>query len=133
IAALANIPATFLLFWALFELGAYFASEAAAKWACVLMLLTPYLMWMSRETIVDYWLSGWTAVAWVLLIRTRGFESRRWSRLFGIACGLGLLTKWLFPGLIAIPFLLLSTRHRIWKDAERLVNAVQSVMLAAGI
>jgi 4-amino-4-deoxy-L-arabinose transferase-like glycosyltransferase len=133
IATLANIPATFLLFWALFELGVYFTSEAAAKWACILMLLTPYLMWMSRETILDYWLSAWTAVAWVLLIWADGFESRRWSRVFGVSCGLGLLTKWLFPGFIAIPFLLVALRARIWKNAERLVNAAQSILLAAAI
>jgi 4-amino-4-deoxy-L-arabinose transferase-like glycosyltransferase len=133
IASLANVPATFLLFWALFELGIYFTSAAAARWACILMLLTPYLIWMSRETILDYWLSAWVATAWVMLIRTDGFQSRSWSRFFGLVCALGLLTKWLFAGFLAIPFLVVSIRHRIWKDSERLVNAAQSLMIAAAI
>src|SRR5262249_2906364 len=110
VATLANIPATLLLVWALFELGIYFTSAAAARWACILMLLTPYLLWMSRETILDYWLSAWTAAAWVFLIKTDGFHSRGWSRCFGLVCALGLLTKWLFGGFIAIPFLIISIR-----------------------
>jgi hypothetical protein len=133
VATLANLPATFLLVWALFELGSYFASATVARWACILLLLTPYAMWMSRETILDYWLSAWTAAAWVFLIKTNGFQSRAWSRWFGVVCAFGLLTKWLFAGFIAIPFLVISMRHRIWKDEERLVNAAQSAMLAAGI
>jgi len=133
VAALANIPATFLLFWALSELAAYFTSVAAARWACVLMLLTPYLIWMSRETILDYWLSAGVATAWVILIRTDGFHSRGWSRLFGLVSALGMVTKWLFAGFMAIPFLFIAMRHRIWKDEERLVNAAQSLILAAAI
>jgi len=131
IATLANLPATFLLFWSLLQLGRYFTSAAAARWACVLMLLTPYLIWMSRETILDYWLSAWVAAAWVGLIRTEGFKSRFWSRVFGLLSACGLLSKWLFAGFMAIPFLTIAVRHRIWKDGERLTNGVQSLMLAA--
>lgn len=133
IAAFANLPATFLLFWSVLELGRYFTSGASARWALILTLLTPYLIWMSRETILDYWLSAWVAVAWVILIRTDGFKSRFWSRVFGLVCAFGLLTKWLFAGFMAVPFLLIAVRHRIWKEEEHLVNAVQSLMLAAAI
>jgi hypothetical protein len=131
IATLANLPASLVLFWALFELALYFTSAAVARWACVLMLLTPYLIWMSRETILDYWLSAWVAAAWIILIRTDGFQSRASSRLFGLVCALGLLTKWLFPGFMAIPFVVVAIRHRIWKDEKRLVNAAQALVLAA--
>jgi 4-amino-4-deoxy-L-arabinose transferase-like glycosyltransferase len=133
IATLANLPATFLLFWSLLELGRYFTSPASARWALILMLLTPYLIWMSRETILDYWLSAWVAAAWVILLRTDGFESPFWSRVFGLVCACGLLTKWLFAGFLAVPFLVIAVRHRIWKEEERLINAAQSLMLAAAI
>jgi 4-amino-4-deoxy-L-arabinose transferase-like glycosyltransferase len=133
IAPLVNFPATFLLFWSLFELGRYFVSAAAAKWACILMLLTPYLIWLSRETILDYWLSAWVAAAWVCLIRTNGFESRTWARLFGVVSACGLLTKWLFAGFMAFPFLYVALRHRIWKDGKRLISAAESLILASAI
>lgn len=133
IATLANLPATFLLFWSLLQMGRYFTSATAARWACVLMLLTPYLIWMSRETILDYWLSAWVAAALVALIRTKGFESRFWSRVFGLVSACGLLTKWLFVGFIAFPVLVVAIRDRIWKDEERLINGAQSLMLGAAI
>ena len=133
VATLANLPASLVLFWALFELSLYFTSAAAARWACLLMLLTPYLIWMSRETVLDYWLSAWLAAAWMILIRTDGFGSRGWSRVFGLACALGLLTKWLFAGFMAIPFAAVAIRYRIWKDEERLVNASQAFLLAASV
>src|SRR5262249_48885413 len=124
IAAFVNLPATFLLFWSLYELSRYFASAAAARWTCVLTLLIPYLIWMSRETILDYWLSAWVTTAWMLLVKTDGFKSKPASRWLGIACGLGLLTKWLFAGFMAVPALWVAIRHRIWTDAKRLRSAV---------
>jgi 4-amino-4-deoxy-L-arabinose transferase-like glycosyltransferase len=133
IATLANLGATFVLFWALMQLGRYFISATAARWACVLMLLTPYLVWMSRETILDYWLSAWIAAAWVFLIWSDGFESPFWSRVFGLVSAFGLLTKWLFAGFMAAPFLLLAIRHRIWKHEHRLAHALQSMMIAAAV
>jgi 4-amino-4-deoxy-L-arabinose transferase-like glycosyltransferase len=133
VAALANLPATFLLLWSLFELGCYIATPAAAQWTCVLMLLTPYLMWMSRETILDYWLSAWVVCAWAILVRTDGFESSSWSRLFGLVCAAGLLTKWLFAGFVAAPLLLVALRHRIWKDKRRLWHATQALILAGAV
>ena len=133
IAALANLPATFLLLWSVFELGRYFVSSAAARWACILTLLTPYLIWMSRETILDYWLSALVAAAWVILVRTNSFESRFWSRVFGLVSACGLLTKWLFAGFMAAPFLFVTVRHRIWKDQRRLTQAAEALMLAGAI
>lgn len=131
VASLANLPATFLLLWSVFELGRYFASSAAARWACVLTLLIPYLIWMSRETILDYWLSAWVAFAWVILLRTRGFESRSWSRVFGLVCGFGLLTKWTFAGFVAGPLLYTAMRNRIWNEKRRLTHAFETLILTA--
>jgi hypothetical protein len=130
IAALANIPATFLLLWSIFELGTYLGTAAGARWACILMLFTPYLMWMSRETILDYWLSAWVACAMAVLVKTDGFRSPGASRTFGLICAAGLLTKWLFAGFIAAPFALIAVRHGIWRDRRRLWNAAQALILA---
>ncbi len=129
VAAFVNLPATFLLLWATFELGRCFASAEDARWTCVLTLLTPYLIWMSRETILDYWLTAWVATAWMVLIKTDGFDSRRESRRFGIVCGLGLLTKWLFAGFMLVPFLWIVVRHRIWRSTARIRSVAEALLL----
>jgi 4-amino-4-deoxy-L-arabinose transferase-like glycosyltransferase len=105
IAVLANIPATLLLFWSLYALALDLAGERAARWACVLSVLTPYLIWMSRETVLDYWLSAWVAAAWVALRKTEKFQSHRWSLLFGLVSAFGMLTKWFFAGFLFFPVL----------------------------
>lgn len=131
IAILANIPATFLLFWGVFELARMLAGAGAARWACVLTALTPYLIWISRETILDYWLAAWVAVSLVLLIKTEGFKSRIASLLFGLACGLGLLTKWSFVGFLAFPTVYIIVRHRIWRSTRQCTNFACAALIGA--
>ena len=130
VAALANVPATFILLWAVYELARILAGDLAATWACILTVLTPYLIWMSRETVLDYWLSALFAAALVVLLKTRGFQSHRWSLLFGFLLALGLLTKWLFAGLVFFPILYVALRNRIWRNPEQGINFAD--MLIAG-
>jgi 4-amino-4-deoxy-L-arabinose transferase-like glycosyltransferase len=133
VAAAANIPATFLLFWSLYELASDLAGHAAAVWACMLALLTPFLLWMSRETILDYWLAALFLAALVLLRETKGFEVRGRSLIFGIAAALGLLTKWFFAALVAAPLLYTVVRNRLWRDRARWIHALDALMIAGWV
>jgi 4-amino-4-deoxy-L-arabinose transferase-like glycosyltransferase len=130
IAAAANIPASLLLFWALSELASELAGDSAARWACALAALTPYVIWISRETVLDYWLTAWFVASLVLLRKTRGFESRGFSFAFGCAAGFGLLTKWFFAALIAAPLAISAIRSRLWRDRARWVHALDAVLIA---
>lgn len=129
-AALANLPATVLLLWAIAELCRELASPGAARWACFLAAVTPYTMWMSRETILDYWLSAWFALFLVALRKTRGFEARRPALLLGAVMALGMLTKWFFAAFAAAPLLWVAVRFRVWRSAERLVNLADAALIA---
>jgi 4-amino-4-deoxy-L-arabinose transferase-like glycosyltransferase len=129
-AILSNIPATLILMWAVFRLARDLGSPGAARWTCFLLAVTPYMMWMSRETILDYWLAAWVAAGLVLLLESRGFELRSVSILLGVVIALGMLTKWLFAGFLAIPFLYVCIECRIWKYPERLVNLADTVLIA---
>jgi len=129
IAVLVNIPATFLLFWAVYELAKEHAGVGAAGWACVLMVLTPYLTWVSRETILDYWLSAWFAAAVVALRKTRGFQSRSWSLLLGFILAMGLLTKWFLAGFMLVPLIYVFVESQIWKSRERSVHFLDALII----
>jgi 4-amino-4-deoxy-L-arabinose transferase-like glycosyltransferase len=133
IAVLANIPATVILFWAIYTLGQELAGATAARWACVIAALTPYLIWMSRETALDYWLSAWVATAWVLLLRTRGFERQAESLAAGLVSGLGLLTKWLFAGFLVFPLVYVALRGRIWRERARAIHLADMALVAAAV
>lgn len=131
IAVLANIPATFILLGSVYALAKDLSdNKSAGVWACLLIVWTPYLSWISRETILDYWLSAWFAAALAVLYKTRGFQSRRWSLVLGIIMALGLLTKWFFLGFILAPLLYVFCRHRLWKHPVRCVHLADALIIA---
>lgn len=129
VAALANIPATLLLLWALFHLTRDLAGSSAARWTCLLASLTPYLFWMSRETILDYWLSAWVAVSLLFLHRSRGFEERTTSLVLGCSMTLGMLTKWFFAGFLLFPLLHAFIRYRVWRNNRAMVNFADALLM----
>jgi 4-amino-4-deoxy-L-arabinose transferase-like glycosyltransferase len=130
IAVLANIPATFILLWSIYALAKDMAGPAAGLWACLLMVLTPYAIWISRATVLDYWLSAWFAAALVLLRKNRDFESRNLSLLLGCVFALGLLTKWFFAGIIFVPLLYVFIAGRMWRYPARLINIADTLIIA---
>jgi len=130
IAVLANLPATLLLLWAIHGLASNLAGAVAARWACLLAAFGPYMLWMSRETILDYWMSAWVAAALLVLLRSRAFALRTESLLMGVTIALGMLTKWLFAGFVLFPMALVCLRTRIWRDRERLINLADTILIA---
>jgi 4-amino-4-deoxy-L-arabinose transferase-like glycosyltransferase len=136
-AVFANLPATALIFWATYRLGIDFGrGPVAARWACLLLALTPYLIWISRETILDYWLTAWVAVCLVVLRRTEGFSRRNPSFLLGLTLALGMMTKWLCLAFLVSPLSYVVLTDRLWRDSRRLVNffiTVATTSLLAGI
>ena len=130
IAVMANIPATFILFWAVYLLAKDFTGPPAGRWACLLLGLTPYAIWISRETILDYWLAAWYAAALAILRRTEDFESRAWTLLLGAVLALGLLTKWFFAGIILIPLVYACVNSRIWRYPSRCIHLLDALILA---
>jgi Dolichyl-phosphate-mannose-protein mannosyltransferase len=131
VAALSNVPATLLLFWAVFGLARLLSGRRAALWAVWLTALTPYLLFMSKETVLDYWLSAWVASGLFFLHRTEGFLSRRWSLLLGVALGFGMLTKWIFAPYLFWPILAVIVERRAWRDVNRMVRLADAILVAA--
>ena len=129
IAVLVNLPATFLLVWALYNLAQEQAGTGAARWACILVAFIPYLTWVSRETILDYWLSALFAAALVALRKTRGFQSHQWSLLLGGILALGLLTKWFLAGLMFVPLVYVFINERIWRHHERRIHFADALII----
>ncbi|MBN1566213.1 MAG: glycosyltransferase family 39 protein [Acidobacteria bacterium] len=130
IAVLANIPATLILLWAVYELAKDLAGPIAACWACLLTVLTPYLIWISRETVLDYWLAAWFVAALVALRKTHGFQSRSWSVFLGIIMAFGLLSKWFFLGFILTPLAYVFYKSRVWQNQTRLIHLADALIIS---
>src|SRR5262245_5722660 len=72
----ANLPAMALLFIATYGIGRAVLKPFAAAAAAVIVNFCPLLLWLSRETIIDYWLTSIVALSMWLLIRTNEFSNR---------------------------------------------------------
>lgn len=107
----ANLPALAILIGATYGVGRRLLKPLAAAAAATLVGFFPYLIWLSRETLVDYWLTATVALAMWVLIRTEEFSNRKASIAFGVVCGLGLLTKWTFPLFVVLPAAWLARKH----------------------
>src|SRR5262249_3865190 len=97
----------------------------AAATGAVIANFCPLLLWLSRETIIDYWLTSMVALAIWVLVGRNGLSNRRRALLFGFVCGLGMLTKWTFAFFVLPPAL--------WFARNNLKNAAIAAAIATGL
>ena len=114
-AQFANLPATAILIGATYGIGKRLLTPLGAATAAAITGFYPMSLWLSRESAIDYWLAAMVALAIWALIESDGFKKPGMSVMFGVVCGLGMLTKWTFPLFLALPTLWLARTR--WKQA----------------
>ncbi len=77
------------------------AWEGAA--AAGIVMCYPVVIDMLRDTMIDFSLMGWVALAMFCLVMSDSFARAGWSILFGFALAGGMLTKWTALGYVAGP------------------------------
>ncbi|MCI0658834.1 MAG: glycosyltransferase family 39 protein [Acidobacteria bacterium] len=85
-----------LLLWGVWGLGNQLAGRPAGIVAALLVLAAPGIRLSAAEYMLDLPLTCMVILAVWACILTDGFSRRARSVLFGILCGLGMLTKWSF-------------------------------------
>jgi len=126
-AQLANIPALAILMASTYFIGRRLVSPLVGATAATLVGFYPFILWLSRETLIDYWLTSLVALAFWILLESEGFERRRMTVLFGLVCGLGMLTKWTFALFLFLPALWFARRR--WREAS--LAAVVAFLVAS--
>lgn len=126
-AQFANLPAMAILMSSTYFIGRRLVSPTTGATAAALVGFYPFLLWLSRETLIDYWLTSMVALAFWVLLESEGFQNRRMTVLFGLICGLGMLTKWTFVLFLFLPALWFA-RNR-WKEAS--VAAIVALAVAS--
>jgi len=122
-AQLANLPAIILLGLATYGIATFLMEPGAAVLAATIANFIPMLLWLSRETMLEYWLTAMVAVSLWTFFKSQEFSSPRWTLAFGLCCGLGMLTKWTFVIFVALP--------AIWAARKRPGNAFKAATVAA--
>ena len=102
-AQIANVPATAILIAATYGIGKRALTPLGAATAAAITGFCPMLLWLSRESAIDYWLTAIVALAMWALMESEGFKKPGMSIVFGVICGLGMLTKGTFALFLAVP------------------------------
>ena len=124
-AQLANLPAIVLLGLATYGIARSLMDAAASALAAILANFLPFMLWLSRETLIEYCLTAMVAASIWALLKTKEFSDTKWSLLFGALCGLGMLTKWTFIVFVAAP--------AFWSARKNWTNALKAAAVTAAV
>jgi 4-amino-4-deoxy-L-arabinose transferase-like glycosyltransferase len=103
VALMSNCLYLAILLLSVYGIGCLLFSRGVGLLAAFLVSFYPVLFSISRLSYVDYAMTAMVALGIYLLVRTDGFRNRRWSLVFGLGMGLGLLIKWPFIAFAGAP------------------------------
>ncbi len=139
VAVLSNVVWTALLVFSTYGLGATLWNRRVGLMSVAFVLASPMIVTTLKDYMFDTPLTATVALALYFLVRSDAFSSRRYSLLFGVACGLGLMVKWTFPLVMALPVVLAcatatarSRRERTLEPVVNLCGAAVGTFVIAG-
>ncbi len=96
-------PFLLVLAFSMYGLGRLLAGRIAGLLAAVMCCTAPVVLDHSRTLFLDLPLTALVAFGTWTLLASRSFQDLRHSRAWGVALGLGMLTKWTFLVFVAVP------------------------------
>ncbi len=117
-----------------FLLGRRLLGTEAGLLAAFLLATAPFVVFSLTNFQLDVPLMGIVALSLYVLARTEGFSLTGWSLAFGVAAGIGLLTKppfvvYLLPPLLLVIWQAIRSNER----RRRLAHVAASMVIAAGV
>jgi 4-amino-4-deoxy-L-arabinose transferase-like glycosyltransferase len=137
VAILSNVVWIGLLVFSTYGVGKRLWNARVGWLSAVFVVSAPLIVDAGKDYMLDLPLTSIAALALYLLIRADGFASRRYSLLLGAACGCGLLVKWSFPLVVALPVIHATAMAlhdaRACRRFDRLLNLAAAAVVTFGI
>jgi 4-amino-4-deoxy-L-arabinose transferase-like glycosyltransferase len=105
VAAMTNILYLIILVLSVYGIGRRIHSKEVGLMAAFIVSVFPIIFGLSRSYWQDFPLTAMVSLSIYLLIRVDYFRDRKYSILFGLSIGLGMLTKWTYFVFPVGPFL----------------------------
>jgi 4-amino-4-deoxy-L-arabinose transferase-like glycosyltransferase len=126
VAILSNAVWIGLLVFSTYGVGKRLWNTRVGLLSAVFVVTAPMIVDAGKDYMLDLPLTSIAALALYLLVRSDGFATRRHSLLLGATCGCGLLVKWTFPLVVALPVLHATAKAlheaRVARRFDRLLN-----------
>jgi len=119
VAAMTNVIYMAVLLLSVYGIGARMFDRQVGLLASCLVSLFPMSFSMARYYYLDYALMAAVALSVYLLLLVNGFESKKYSLLFGLSLGLGMLIKWLLIFFLLGPLCIILLRSPVIQDLRQ--------------
>lgn len=100
-----NIFFLFMALFSLMQVGRMLYSEMTGFLAGVMLCSVPFWLWNLYNCLIDLPLTAIVLFSFFIYMKSQDFSNRKYSILFGITMGLGILLKWTFVFYVIIPFM----------------------------
>ena len=130
VAVMSNIVFIFILAFSVYEIGRMLWGRSTGLLAMFGILCSPMFIGQFKEYQLDAQLSAMVALSFCFLIKTKEFSDKKYSMLFGLSFGLGMLTKWTFICCLFFPLIysavkcISANKSNRKKNVENLIWAV---------
>jgi len=115
-----------IMLFSTYFIGKKIGSRKTGLLACFVLSMFPMVFGMSRWFILEFPLTAMVSFSICCLFYTESFANRKYSLLFGLSVGLGMLTKWTFGIFMIGPFLCTI----LAKDRKSIKNLCYAIGLA---
>ncbi|UCH89295.1 MAG: glycosyltransferase family 39 protein [Thermoplasmata archaeon] len=115
VAVMTNVIFMIILLFSVYGIGKYLFSREVGLFAAILVSLFPIIHGLSRSFLVDFPSAAMIALSIYLLLKTEYFTNRKYSILFGLSMGLGLLTRDAYPVFMLGPLLYIMYKSSLLK------------------
>jgi 4-amino-4-deoxy-L-arabinose transferase-like glycosyltransferase len=116
VATMVNVVYWLILLASIYGLGCHLGGPRLGAWGAILTALVPMLYAMSRSFYIEFSLTALVALALYFLVASQGFQRREMALAFGVALGLGMLTKRTYPLFLAGPVLIAILHSRVLRS-----------------
>jgi 4-amino-4-deoxy-L-arabinose transferase-like glycosyltransferase len=124
VAASVNMVFLIVLLVAVYGIGSRMGGRGVGLLSAFITSTLPMIFAMSRYTYIEFSLTAMVALSIWLLLLSRGFTHRRYSLLFGLSAGFGLLTKWTFSLFVFPALLVVILRAGVLSGARKNLSSL---------
>lgn len=117
-----------ILVLAVYFIGKKIANKNTGLLSAFIISVYPLVFGMQRWFMLDFALCSMVAFSIACLLYTENFTSRKFSLLFGLSLGLGMLAKQTFFIFLFVPFLYLALRS-LEKCKSSLLNIISAMII----
>jgi len=105
VSVMTNTVYFLIMLFSVYFIGKKIKDKNTGLLACFILSMFPMIFGMSRWFMLDFALTAMVCFSIYCLLYSENFTNRKYSLLFGLSLGLGMLIKWTFAFFIFGPFI----------------------------